>query len=81
MLKDPKIIIMDEATSLVDTSTEATIQEAFSRVFKGWTTLIVAHRLSTIVGANKILVVDDSRIIKQGTHNELLNKGGKYKKL
>jgi ABC-type multidrug transport system fused ATPase/permease subunit len=80
-LKNPKIVMLDEATSAVDTGTEAVIQEAISKVFKDRTTLVVAHRLSTIVGADKILVVDNGTIIEEGTHDELLRKGGRYKTL
>jgi ABC-type transport system involved in Fe-S cluster assembly fused permease/ATPase subunit len=81
LLKNSNIILLDEATSAVDTGTEANIQDAISRVFEGRTTLMVAHRLSTIVGANIILVVSDGRIVERGTHDELLDQGGKYKEL
>jgi ABC-type multidrug transport system fused ATPase/permease subunit len=81
LLKNPKIIILDEATSAVDTGTEASIQEAIGKLSKDRTTLVVAHRLSTIVGADKILVMNDGTIIEQGTHDELLKKGDKYKEL
>jgi ABC-type transport system involved in Fe-S cluster assembly fused permease/ATPase subunit len=81
LLKNPKIIMLDEATSAVDTRTEASIQEATSKVCEDRTTLVVAHRLSTIVGADKILVMHDGTIIEQGTHDELLKEGGKYKEL
>jgi ABC-type transport system involved in Fe-S cluster assembly fused permease/ATPase subunit len=81
LLKNPKIIILDEATSAVNTKTEVSIQEAISKVFKDRTTLVVAHRLSTIIRADKILVMHDGTIIKQGTHNKLLKEGGKYKEL
>ncbi|KAI9844741.1 MAG: hypothetical protein M1837_005274 [Sclerophora amabilis] len=78
-LKDPKIIILDEATSMVDTETESRIQEAFARLAKGRTTFVIAsHRLSTIVSADLILVVEGGRIIERGNHGELLQKKGKY---
>jgi ABC-type multidrug transport system fused ATPase/permease subunit len=81
LLKNSKIIILDEATSAVDTGTEASIQEAIGKLSKDRTTLVVAHRLSTIVGADKILVMNDGTIIEQGTHDELLKRGGRYKEL
>jgi ABC-type transport system involved in Fe-S cluster assembly fused permease/ATPase subunit len=81
LLKNPKIIMLDEATSAVDTKTEVSIQEAISKVFRDRTTLVVAHRLSTVVGADKILVMHDGTIVEQGTHDELLKEGGKYKEL
>ena len=81
LLKNPKIVMLDEATSAVDTGTEVIIQDAISTIFKDRTMLVVAHRLSTIVGANTILVVNKGKIIEQGTHDELLRQGGKYKEL
>lgn len=81
LLKNPKIVMLDEATSAVDTGTEAIIQDAISTTFKDRTTVVIAHRLSTITGANKILVVNDGKIVQQGTHSELLEQGGRYKEL
>ena len=81
MLSLPPILILDEATSSIDTRTEKKIQEAFSRMMKGRTTFIVAHRLSTIRTADLILVMDDGDIVEQGTHRELLLKDGFYAKL
>ena len=81
MLSDPKILILDEATSNVDTMTEQRIQKAFLKMMEGRTSFIIAHRLSTIREADLILVMDKGRIIEQGTHNELLAKNGFYTKL
>jgi len=77
-LKNPPILILDEATSALDSVTEARIQSAFDELAKGRTTLIIAHRLSTIRNAHRIIVVDDNRIVEEGTHEELLEKGGEY---
>jgi len=81
MLKEPDILILDEATSDIDTRTEIRIQEGFRKLMKDKTTFIVAHRLSTVRDANLILVVEDGNIIEQGTHKELLEKKGEYSKL
>ena len=81
LLKNPKIVLLDEATSAVDSSTEEQIQEAFSKLSTGRTTFVIAHRLSTIMDADLILVVDQGEIIERGTHNELLQHGGKYLEL
>lgn len=81
MLSDPKILILDEATSNVDTMTEQRIQNAFLKMMEDRTSFIIAHRLSTIREADLILVMDKGRIIEQGTHNELLAKNGFYTKL
>ena len=81
MLCLPPMLILDEATSSIDTRTEIKIQEAFARMMEGRTSFIVAHRLSTIREADRILVMRDGRIIEQGTHEELLEKGGFYAEL
>lgn len=81
MLSDPEILILDEATSNVDTMTEQRIQKAFLKMMEGRTSFIIAHRLSTIRESDLILVMDKGRIIEQGTHAELLEKGGFYHKL
>ena len=75
------MLILDEATSSIDTRTELQIQEAFERMMEGRTSFIVAHRLSTIRNADLILVMKDGSIIEQGTHDELIAKKGKYYQL
>jgi ATP-binding cassette subfamily B protein len=81
ILADPKILILDEATSSVDTRTEILIQKAMDSLMKGRTSFIIAHRLSTIKDADMILVMDEGDIVEQGNHDELLAKGGFYAKL
>ncbi len=81
MLSDPQVLILDEATSNVDTMTEQRIQKAFLKMMEGRTSFIIAHRLSTIREADLILVMDRGRIIEQGTHRELLERNGFYTKL
>ena len=81
LLRDPKILIFDEATSSLDTESEQLVQEAMNRLTKGRTVLIIAHRLSTIQHADRIVVVDKGQIIEVGKHADLLAKGGIYKKL
>ena len=78
ILADPKILILDEATSSVDTRTEVTIQKAMDNLMKGRTSFVIAHRLSTIRDADLILVMKDGDIVEQGNHEELLAKGGFY---
>ncbi len=81
ILKDPKILILDEATSSVDTRTEILIQKAMDKLMEGRTSFIIAHRLSTIKNADLILVMDNGDIVEQGNHEELLKKNGFYAKL
>lgn len=81
MLVDPPMLILDEATSNIDTRTEIYIQEAFNKMMEGRTSFIVAHRLSTILGADNILVMNKGHILEQGRHEELLEKGGFYAEL
>ncbi|MBN8831317.1 MAG: metal ABC transporter permease, partial [Sphingomonadales bacterium] len=78
LVKDPPILILDEATSALDSRTEAAIQDVLGNIAARRTTLIVAHRLSTIVHADKIIVMEDGRVIEQGTHAELLALGEHY---
>ncbi|KPM44855.1 Heavy metal tolerance protein [Neonectria ditissima] len=78
MLKKPDIVLLDEATSSVDTDTEQQIQVSFKRLCQGRTTFIVAHRLSTIMNADRIIVVENGEILQQGNHNELIVSGGRY---
>ena len=77
-MADPKILILDEATSSIDTRTEIQIQAAMDNLMKGRTSFIIAHRLSTIKDADMILVMKDGDIVEQGTHDQLLEKGGFY---
>ncbi len=81
LLVDPRILIMDEATSSVDTVTEALIQEALARLLSGRTAIVIAHRLSTIRNADRIYVIDGGRIVEQGSHDELVARGGLYRDL
>ncbi len=78
LLADPRILILDEATSSVDTQTEQRIQQALARLLQGRTAFVIAHRLSTIVNADRIVVISDGRIVESGRHEELLARGGQY---
>ena len=81
MLSNPKIVILDEATSDVDSLTEKNIESSINELTKGKTSIIIAHRLSTIISANKIIVIDNGKVLEEGTHKELINKNGLYKKI
>ena len=78
LLADPRILILDEATSALDTTTEREIQEALDLVSKNRTTLVIAHRLSTVIGADEIIVLKSGEIAERGTHAALLEKNGLY---
>jgi subfamily B ATP-binding cassette protein MsbA len=81
LLKDPKILIFDEATSSLDTESEILVQEAISRLMQSRTTLVIAHRLSTITSADRIVVLENGRIVQQGKHRDLVDQGGLYARL
>jgi len=81
LLADPRILILDEATSSIDTKTEIALQKGLERLLKGRTSFIIAHRLSTIKNAERIMFIDNGRIIEQGSHNELMGLKGAYWKL
>lgn len=81
LLKNPSILILDEATSALDSESERLVQEALDILMKGRTVFVIAHRLSTVKNAHKIIVIDAGRIIDRGTHSELINKEGLYRKL
>ena len=81
MLSNPKIVILDEATSDVDSLTEKNIESSINELTKGKTSIIIAHRLSTIISADKIIVIDKGKVLEEGTHKELIKKNGLYKKI
>jgi ATP-binding cassette subfamily B protein len=81
LLKDPRILILDDATSSVDTETEAVIRDALESLMPGRTTFIIAHRIQTIMSADLILVLDAGRIVQCGTHEELINETGPYRRI
>jgi subfamily B ATP-binding cassette protein MsbA len=81
LLKNPPILILDEATSQLDSQSEHIVQEALDRLIQGRTVFVIAHRLSTVRGAHRIIVLDGGAIVQDGSHNELLNKDGLYKRL
>ena len=80
-LKDPAVLILDEATSALDTITEERIQESFDELMRGRTSFVIAHRLSTVRNADRIVVIEDGRVLEEGTHAQLLSAGGEYARL
>ncbi|MBW7454276.1 ATP-binding cassette domain-containing protein, partial [Paenibacillus sepulcri] len=81
ILKDPRLIILDEATSSLDTESEKAIQDALEHLLENRTSLVIAHRLSTIQRADRIYVLDKGKVVEVGTHQSLLEQGGRYKQL
>ena len=81
LLTDPRVLILDEATANIDTVTEALIQDALVRLLKGRTAIVIAHRLNTVRNADWVFVLDQGRVVEQGTHNDLLTKKGLYSDL
>jgi ATP-binding cassette subfamily B protein len=81
ILKNAPIIVLDEATAFADPENEQKIQKAFEKLMKDKTVIIIAHRLSTVRGADKILVIDGGKVVEQGRHNDLVNAGGRYSRM
>jgi ABC-type multidrug transport system fused ATPase/permease subunit len=81
LLRQPTILVLDEVTSHLDAESEAAVQQAIERAMEGRTVLIIAHRLSTVKNADRILVLQDGRIVEEGTHEQLLAKGTLYRRL
>jgi ATP-binding cassette subfamily B protein len=81
LLKGPGLIVLDEATAHLDSESEAAVQRALDTALEGRTAIVIAHRLSTVRGADQILVVDEGRIVERGTHRELIDRGGLYNDL
>jgi ATP-binding cassette subfamily B protein len=81
LLKDPRILLLDEATSALDAESEALVQDALAKLMRGRTSVVIAHRLSTVIGADRVVVVDGGQVVESGTHAELLARGGVYARL
>ena len=81
LLKDPRILILDDSTSAVDTETEAMIREALERLMEGRTTFVIAHRIQSLMAADKILVLEQGRIVQSGSHEELMDEPGMYQRI
>ena len=78
LIRNPKLLILDEATSSLDAASEALVQDALTRLMEGRTSFVIAHRLSTVLNADKIIVISDGRLVEAGTHAELIQRGGTY---
>ncbi|MBQ8062448.1 MAG: ABC transporter ATP-binding protein, partial [Clostridia bacterium] len=81
ILKDAPIVVLDEATAFADPENEALIQKAFAALTEGRTVIMIAHRLSTVIGADKVIVLSDGRVVEEGTHEELARAGGLYSRM
>jgi ATP-binding cassette subfamily B protein len=81
LLADPRILILDEATANIDSHTEALIQRALTEVLRDRTAIVIAHRLSTVRNADRIVVLEDGRVLEQGSHDQLMERGGRYAEL
>ena len=81
LLRDAPVLLLDEATSALDTASERLVQDALDHLSRGRTTLVIAHRLSTIRNADKIVVMESGRVVEQGSHDQLMAKGGAYARL
>jgi subfamily B ATP-binding cassette protein MsbA len=81
LLRDPPILLLDEATSALDTESERLVQEAIERLMQDRTVLVIAHRLATVRNADRILVVEDGRVVEEGAHDDLFRQGGMYRRL
>ena len=81
LLKDPRLLVLDEATSALDTKSESLVREALERLMRGRTTLVIAHRLTTVQRADQIAVLAEGRVVETGDHADLLRRGGRYAEL